>query len=145
MSSDVVYLEVVALRGAFRRAGFAFTDVPQVVECTPAQAAAIRAENGTMLKVKDAKPGEAPVVVTLASLDGRIAELQGENAAVRKANADAQARIAELEGLLAKARADLAKANADIEALTAPPKPPPAAPEAPPSPKADETKSKPKG
>ncbi len=145
MSGDVVYLQVVALRGTFRRAGFIFTDVPQVIECTPAQAAAIRAEHGKVLKVDNAKPGEAPVVVTLASLDARIAELQGENAEVRKANASAQARIAELEGMLAKARADLAKATADIEALTAPPKPPPAAPEAPPSPKADETKNKPKG
>ncbi len=141
MSSDVVYLEVVALRGTFRRAGFIFTDVPQVIECTPAQAAAIRAEHGTMLKVRNAKPGEAPVVVTLASLDARIAELSAENAEVRKANASAQARIAELEGMLAKARSDLAKATADIEALTAPAKP--AAPEAPPSPKADETKNKP--
>lgn len=119
MSGDVVYLEVVALRGAFRRAGFAFTEVPQVVECTPAQAAAIRAEDGVSLKVKDTKPGAAPVVVTLASLDARIAELGSENAAIRKANDDAQARFVELDELLASRASRIAELEAQNKHLSA--------------------------
>lgn len=125
MSDGVVYLEVTSLRGTFRRAGFAFDQKAKVIECSPAQAERIRAENGKALKVREAKPGEAPVEVTLASLDDRIAALSAENAAIAKANASASARIAELEGLLAASRkgcdelaaqlADAHETNAKLE------------------------------
>lgn len=134
MSADVVYLEVVSLRGTFRRAGFVFDTTAKVIECSAEQAARIRAENGKALKVRDAQPSDAPVEVTLASLDERIASLS-------KANADAAARIAELEEIAAKAHADAdaarkgcdelakqladareanVKLSADLEAATAP-------------------------
>jgi chromosome segregation ATPase len=147
MSVEVVYLEVTSLRGTFRRAGFTFDTTAKVIECSPEQAERIRAETGKALKVRDAQPGEAPVEVTLASLDDRIASLKSENTALSKANADASERIAELEAIAAKAHAEAAEArkgcdelakqladareanaklSADLEAATAPkPKPEP--------------------
>lgn len=127
MSGEVVYLEVISLRGTFRRAGFTFDKTPKVIECSTEQAARIRAEHNKALKVRDAQPGDAPVEVTLASLDERIAALKSENDALSKANADASARIAELEAIAAKAHADAdalksenAKLVAELEAATAP-------------------------
>lgn len=129
-----VYLQVTALRDRFRRAGFLFTDRPQVVECSPEQAKAIWAEDGTMLKVSEAKPGDEPVIVSLESLERRIAALSAQVAqrdakiaenSSKKGGADAAKLREELDAAkakIAKLEADLAKANADIEALTAPSK-----------------------
>lgn len=116
-SEPVVYLEVIALRGTFRRAGFVFDQKAKVIECSPAQAERIRAEDGKSLKVRNAKPGDAPVEVTLASLDDRISSLSAENAAIARANSAARDRITELEALLADARKgcdDLALKLADV-------------------------------
>ncbi len=123
-----VYLQVSASAGdTFRRAGFVFTRKPIVVECSPEQAALIKAESGKTLAVKVVSEREfvdprsdaemlAEASAANESLGAKLDAARAEIAATRKANADAQARIAELEGLVAKA-------NADLEALTAPAKP----------------------